>query len=319
MTFPFRRSGARWAAAPVLAFTLAACGERPADEPAGAARAEAAEDARARPNDAFRIADVGFRTPEAVVHDPDADVYLVSNIRGDPFAKDGNGFISRVSPGGQVLELRWIDGRADGVTLHAPKGMALSGERLYVADIDEVRVFDRNTGAPIESFPVEGATFLNDVTAARDGTVYVTDSGLAPGFAPSGTDAIHSIRDGRVEIVLRSTELSLPNGIIVRGDELIVVPFGSHTIFAVPRAGGEVRVVAELPAGQLDGVVAHEDNSLLVSSWEAGAVYRVRPDGEVKLMLADLREPAAIGYDQRRNRVLVPLFNRDRIEVRTIP
>jgi len=35
----------------------------------------------------------GFDTPESAVHDPVADVYLVSNVNGAPLAKDGNGYI----------------------------------------------------------------------------------------------------------------------------------------------------------------------------------------------------------------------------------
>ena len=48
---------------------------------------------------------VGFRTPESVLYDPKADLYLVANIHGDPSARDVNGFISRISPEGQVVAL----------------------------------------------------------------------------------------------------------------------------------------------------------------------------------------------------------------------
>ena len=76
-------------------------------------------------------------------------MYLVANINGGPSDKDGNGFISRISPEGEVIALKWIDGAAESVTpftLNAPKGMALTGDRLFVADIDVVRVFDRERG-----------------------------------------------------------------------------------------------------------------------------------------------------------------------------
>ena len=126
----------------------------------------------------FELRNVGFRTPECVIHDVDRDVYLVSNINGNPGGKDGNGFISRVSPTGEVLALKWIDGAASGITLHAPKGMAIVGDRLYVADIDTLRVFDAATGASEESVRIPAAVFLNDVSAAPDGTVYVSDTAV---------------------------------------------------------------------------------------------------------------------------------------------
>ncbi len=96
---------------------------------------------------------------------PGDDVYLVSNINGAPLDKDGNGFISRLAPDGSVLDLKWIDGGAPGVALDAPKGMAIAGGVLYVADITELRMFDASSGEPMGSVEVPGSTFLNDVAA----------------------------------------------------------------------------------------------------------------------------------------------------------
>src|SRR5687768_18220722 len=75
-------------------------------------------------SDSFTVE--GFSTPESAFYDEAADVYLVSNINGSPAAKDDNGFISRVSPDGTPT-LKWIDGAAPNVTLHAPKGLAVIG------------------------------------------------------------------------------------------------------------------------------------------------------------------------------------------------
>ena len=44
-------------------------------------------------------------TPESALHGPEADVYLVSNINGGPGDRNDNGFISRLSADGQVLDL----------------------------------------------------------------------------------------------------------------------------------------------------------------------------------------------------------------------
>ena len=70
-------------------------------------------------------ADSGLNTPECAIHDEKADIYIVSNINGNPLGKDKAGFISRVAPSGEILELKWIDGGAEGVTLNAPKGLAI--------------------------------------------------------------------------------------------------------------------------------------------------------------------------------------------------
>src|SRR5688572_25512308 len=101
--------------APFLAASLIACGGG-GDE---GAEAEGNADGGA----VIEVADVGFMTPESVLHDAAGDMYLVSNINGAPAAKDDNGFISRLRPDGQIDVLEWITGDSANVTLHAPKGM----------------------------------------------------------------------------------------------------------------------------------------------------------------------------------------------------
>ena len=72
----------------------------------------------------------GFSGPEAVRYDPDQDVYFVGNFNGSGAALDNNGFISRMSPDGEIAQLRLIAGGTGGVTLHAPRGMTIVGDTL---------------------------------------------------------------------------------------------------------------------------------------------------------------------------------------------
>lgn len=269
----------------------------------------------------FTISGVGFATPESVLHDQVADVYLVSNISGDPFEHDGDGFISRLSPDGKVLALRWIDSKVPGVELDAPKGMALSGELLWVADLDQVRAFDRKSGEPVHSVAIPGATFLNDVCAGADGTVYVTDSGFGPGFAPTGTDAIWRVTlEGgapTVVTVASGSEFKHPNGIGIspRGD-LFCVDWGVGE-FALITPRGSREAPLKLPAAQLDGLVRLGDGRWLASSWEGKCVYAITTKEEVTVFAGGLEQPADIGLDLVRHRLLVPLFGSD--ELRCLP
>jgi acetyl esterase/lipase/sugar lactone lactonase YvrE len=240
-----------------------------------------------------------------VLHDPEADVYLVANINGGPSDKDGNGFISRVSPEGDLIALKWIDGATEDTTLNAPKGMALTGDRLFVADIDVVRVFDRASGGWLDGIPIEGARFLNDVAAAEDGTVYVTDS---------GTGVIHRINPDRT--LEQAGQTKNPNGIQVRGDKVLVTG-GSNQIF---RLGDDGALTPEFegPAGGLDGLILLEDGGVLVSSWMGSAVYRIDADGQVTELFSGLNAPADIGFDTKRAVVLIPHFKDDRVEARPL-
>ena len=60
----------------------------------------------------------------------------MANINGSPFDKDDNGFISKISPDGEVFELKRLDGAAANIALNAPKGMQIIGNRLLIADFD---------------------------------------------------------------------------------------------------------------------------------------------------------------------------------------
>jgi sugar lactone lactonase YvrE len=270
------------------------------------------------------LKDLGFRTPEAVFYDAEQDVYLVSNINGGPAEADGNGFISKVGPDGKLIELKWIDGTKADVTLNAPKGMAVSGDKLYVADLTFVRVFDRKTGKALGKIGAAGATFLNAVAAAPDGTIYVSDSGLKAGkegLEPTGSDAIYRIGTrGTAEPVLRDKSLNRPNGLVADNEGVWVASFGSNELYRVNVKGneGKKEQVHQLPTGALDGLVALPDGSVLVSSWAGGAVYRGKPGGSFSAVVKDVKSPAAIGYDQKRNALLIPLFESDAVQIHTI-
>src|SRR5689334_13018222 len=97
--------------------------------------------ASARAALAFSLSD--FETPEGIAVDPDDRSYFVSNINGGPTEKDANGYISKIASNGSIVIQKYIGGGKGGLVLHAPKGMVVLGRRLYVADIDTVKIFDK--------------------------------------------------------------------------------------------------------------------------------------------------------------------------------
>ncbi|TFG73047.1 MAG: hypothetical protein E4H27_01505 [Anaerolineales bacterium] len=254
----------------------------------------------------FRLEEVGFDTPESVLYNAEDDVYLVANINGSPSAQDGNGFISIVSPEGDLMTLKWIDGAAEGVTLNAPKGMALVPTALYVADIDTIRLFDRVTGAPLDDFTVPGSKFLNDVAADTTGTVYVSDS---------GANAVYRLTpDGVVEDVMPAGSIQGPNGLAIWDNKVYVT--SDNGVFAIE--DGVLREVFTVPQGSLDGLVFLNSDNILVSSWAAQVVYLADAGGSV-VVVSDVPGPADIGFDPSRGYVLIPLFNDNILDVRPLP
>ena len=112
----------------------------------------------------------GMKVPESVKYDPGMDVYFVSNINGFGSVKDDNGYISRVSAANVSDISTLVQGGGHGAALHAPKGMAIHGDTLWVCDIDALRGFERHGGAPLATidFAPYGAVLLNDIAVGPD-------------------------------------------------------------------------------------------------------------------------------------------------------
>src|SRR6478735_1850538 len=114
--------------------------------------------------------DTILKVPESVLYSKADKLLYISNIDGKPDEKDGKGSIGKVGLDGKVIQAEWVTG------LNAPKGMAIVGSSLWVADIDRMVEIDIKAGKIKRTIAIEGAQFLNDVTAAPDGKIYVSDS-----------------------------------------------------------------------------------------------------------------------------------------------
>lgn len=252
-----------------------------------------------------------FKVPEAVCYSAEGKAIFVSNINGGPGEKDNNGFISRLNKRGKVLDLHFIEGGRNGVTLNAPKGMVVSGGKLIVTDIDHVRGFDVKTGAPLFSHPIEGAGFLNDICLGPEGEAYITDT---------GTGKIHKLSPDQSAITLfadsESAGISSPNGIIYDelSGKLLLVGWGQNTLWYLNLQGEQVGSI-DLGAKNLDGIVGDGKGSFYISSWESNSVHKVDSEGNVTILKDSLPAPADISIDRQGKRIFVPLFKDNKIVI----
>lgn len=262
------------------------------------------------------VANAGFMTPESIEYYAAEDVYLVSNLNGDSLTADGNGFISKIKPDGSIIKLKWLDGTAQGVSLNSPKGLAIQDNKLYIADINQVHIFDLPSGKQKTSIAIKNSTFLNGITPGIGAYVYVTDSGLKAGknsYAASGTDAIYKVwANGKYELVYKGKNMGNPNGIIAHGKQLTVVTFGSGEVFRID-AHDKRHNLAKPPKGNLDGLLKLKDGRLLISSWGGSALYLLNKNNSYSVLADDLDAPADMGFDSKRQRVLIPLFKQDKL------
>ena len=211
------------------------------------------------------IAD-SFAAPESVVVAPDGN-YLVSNVGiDDGDAKNGDGFISKMSPEGKVIDRYWA------AKINGPKGLAIQDGKLYASDIDVVMVFDAAEGGLGKKIPVDGAVFLNGVTA-WNGAIHVSDS---------GTGRIHRIENGVATLWLEDARFGGINGVLGDGDRLLVSTMDTGSLFSVTADG----TITEIATGMInaDGIGLVPGGGYLVSSWP-GQVHYVAEDGTVTTLI----------------------------------
>lgn len=251
----------------------------------------------------------GFSNPESVIYDDKANVLYVSNVNGSAVEKDGNGFISKVSLEGEILELNWITG------LNAPKGLAIHNNKLYTADIDTLVEIDITSANISNRYKVTDAKFLNDVAAGKGGEIYVSDMML---------HRIHCLKNGIFSIWLETTDLESPNGLLVQGDQLIVGAWGMMTEgFSTERAGHlksislkdkSIRNIGDgSPVGNLDGVEADLDGDYYVTDWMAGKLLHIERSGKVDELLALEQGMADHEYIQQKDIILLPMMKSNKL------
>jgi hypothetical protein len=231
-------------------------------------------------------------TPESVLFVPHkkSPYLLVSLIDGDGAAADGKGGIAKLGVDGAIIEKDWITG------LNAPKGMAITKDFLYVADLTEVVVINIRKQKIVKKIPVEGAVFLNDVTANSSGIIFVSDT---------RTNKVHRIEKDEPSLYL--SNVSNANGLKAIGSNLVVGAGPELLLFGSDK---KPLTLAKGFAQGIDGIEMVKRGEFIVSCWP-GLVYYVYGDSKIELLIdsqAEKINTADIGYDPKSRNVFVPNF-----------
>lgn len=202
-------------------------------------------------------------------------------------------------------------------SLHGPKGMLLTEEHLIVADVHTVRFFDRDSGDPVRDVRIPSAYMLNDPARAPDGTVFVTDTG---GSTTAQPGAVYRLDDDGPVRIASGPDYERPDGLLAHDGGLLVTPFGAHArdVYRLSRGGGPRETFATVPKPKLDGLFDLPDGSYVVTSWAGKAVYRLQGD-EFEPIIENVTSPAQVGYDEKRQRLLLPLLEEDKLLAVDLP
>lgn len=243
----------------------------------------------------------GLKTPESVVQAKDGRIFI-SEI--GEFGKDGDGQITVVDSAGKASVF------ATG--LDDPKGLAVIGENLFVADKNKITKITADgktsTFAAKEAFPV-APQFFNDLEADLQGNLYVSDSGDIMGTGKGGI--IYKIdASGQVKLLIdgkQDARVMAPNGLLAddTGDVLIYVDFTSGVLYTYNQKTQVLTDIAEGFGGG-DGVVHHSNGTMYVSDWKNGKVFSVSTKGDVTLLKGGYQSAADIAITKDEAYLMVP-------------
>ncbi len=255
--------------------------------------------------EAWRTAPL-FAVPETVVRDPASGALFVSGWDGyHPSPEEGKQAVSKLSADGGVTNARWAEG------LRNPVGLAVKGDRLYVVESGGLAELELATGKLLRRIAIPGGG-LNDLAVSEDGTVYVSDFRAG---------AILRVREGASEVWLKGPQIGRPNGLHLDGGRLLIGNNADGCVKSVDLETREVRTVARLGAGTIDGIEKGAAGNLLVSHNE-GRLFRITPAGEVTRLLDTtvIGLPCAnFAWIEESRLAVCPAFTENRVVAWRIP
>jgi len=211
----------------------------------------------------------GLKMPESAIASKDGRVF-VSEI--GEFGKDGDGQITVIEKDGTA--------RVFAKGLDDPKGLAIVGDTLFVAD--NHRVVKINADGEVQAFVAEQdfpekPIFLNDLESDQYGNLYVSDSGDLKGAG----GAIYKIsKQGQVSLVINGKQdarILAPNGLLMGDTEncIMIVDFASGILYRLEMKTGQLIEVANGFGGG-DGIVKGKKDQFYVSDWKNGKVWQAQ-------------------------------------------
>jgi gluconolactonase len=238
----------------------------------------------------------GLKMPESCIQAKDGSIY-VSEI--GEFGKDGDGQISKIDTKGNVTV--FATGMDD------PKGLAMIGEKLYVADKNRVLEINKDGtwqvyGAQM-AFPAT-PVFLNDLETDKLGNLYVSDSGTL-----KDGGQIFKIAKGGAPITVvvdsKNPDILAPNGLLNEGrNNLLEVDFESGILYRLNLATGATTKVGEGFGGG-DGLIKTKSGKIYISDWKNGNINQVVA-GKSRLVKGGYKAAADIALSHDGKFIMVP-------------
>lgn len=236
----------------------------------------------------------GFSHPESVVFEEAGNYLFVSNIGGET---TGDGYISKVSLEGQLLDSLWVSGLDD------PKGLLIQDGKLFVADNTRVIEMDIESEAISNEYVIKNAGMLNDITADGEGNLFISDT---------RKNSIFKIDpSGNISEWMNSKELQSPNGLFFSDKEIWVAAWGNGEkkghILRIDPETKEIWNVSEQGIGNLDGLQKSEAGNFYFSDWQSGKIYKIDTGEDFKEIVTSARSVGDILLLEENGLLILPM------------
>jgi DNA-binding beta-propeller fold protein YncE len=248
----------------------------------------------------YKSSKESLSVPESVVYDNNKNSIYVSNVNSIKSAnpwQDNHGFISKLDKNGKVVQLKWAVG------LQSPKGLALSKNHLFVADLNQVVKIDTTTGKILAKFPApKGIKMLNDITCdGEKERCFVSDSGTKQIFEVS--------KSGTFTLLYDKERSKHPeqNGLYLDKEHLIMQGERGK-LKSLNLKTKKVTTISDSVGISIDGITKYKEKGYLISTW-SGGIYFVDNHGKTKQILSDGFKTADIFYSDDLDLLLVPDFS----------
>lgn len=239
-----------------------------------------------------------LKMPESALFSEEYNTVFVSCIGEERMEKTGDGYIAQINLDGEITNNKWVAG------LNAPKGMAIFEGKLYVSDLNELVIINIKKAKIEKRILIETATFLNDVSACKNGMVFVSDS-------RSEANSIYLYHNGELNVWQNNEDLLKVNGLWAENGKLYA---GNQSVWEIDIKTKEYKQLFDKAMG-IDGLEKLENGNFIFSNW-VGRIF-VSKDGEVVNLLdrSEKRHNTAdIDFIPEKGTVLVPTFFSNSVE-----
>ena len=236
----------------------------------------------------------GLLNIESIVYDEANGCFYSTN--GTDYSLGTNGFISKISDNGNLLDLKWIK------NLNRPTGMAIHDSLLYVADINSLIVINTRSGKVLDNYlePIANSG-LNDVSINKNGEVYVTASFIHSIFKLVGGKLIVWNQD--------EEKLKWANGLLATNTELLVAGLHINTINIGSKSIAQFKL--KPPVKDFEGIVSDGLTGYFLTTVENSGLFYLNEHGRINKLMEGNDYFGDLEFDSSLKKLYIPRGNKN--------